>query len=393
MKDSNEDLIQEYILTRGLGKRSYLQLKGVLKHYCKFHNKTMQELLDEADAEEEQGIRWKKSKLKRRLILYMNYCKSLMTINSAKHYVNIVKMIYNHHEISIGKLPPFNNRNAKIRAPITAKDLPTKQIIHDAVEIAEPLMKALILFLVSTGMSKVDALNLTINDFIIATAKYHNGNSDLSETLSEIKNYDGDVIPVWNSRRQKTGKFFITFCTPEATMAIISYLELRQERLKNSYYHKNKSSLELTDKLFKIASDYVTTKFIELNTALGLGTVGNNAADNVKGYNRLRCHMLRKFHASNLKKFGMDTYSINIMQGKSNGSVDDVYFFEDEEMLLKEYISAIEGVLILTDVREINVYSDEYLLLQKENIELKERFDKMQDDIDEIREWYIFDDD
>ena len=186
MKDSNEDLIQEYILTRGLGKRSYLQLKGVLKHYCKFHNKTMQELLDEADNEEEQGIRWKKSKLKRRLISYMNYCKSLMTINSAKHYVNIVKMIYNHHEISIGKLPPFNTLNAKIRAPITAKDLPTKEIISDAVEIAEPLMKALILFLVSTGMSKVDALNLTINDFIIATAKYHNCISDLSEILSEI---------------------------------------------------------------------------------------------------------------------------------------------------------------------------------------------------------------
>ena len=381
---TNEEMINEYINTRGLSKSTRNSFKYSLKHYSDFQQKSLEELIDEADEEEEKNIRWKKTKLKRRLTNYMNYCKSTMTLNSAKHYLKIVKLFYHHHDIQIHKLPPFNERNAKIRQPIMPKDLPTREILRDAVEIAEPLMKALILFLVSSGMSKIDARNLTIQNFIDATAKYHDNSKDLKTAIEKMKEYDGEIIPVWNSRRQKTKKFFITFNSDEATRHIINYLELRNQRVEDGTKGAPEE-LKPSDKLFKISSEYFTIKFRELNDALELGTVGDDEASGVKGYNRLRGHMLRKYHATNLKNAGMDVYSINVLQGKSNGTVNDVYFFEDEQHLLKEYIDAIEGVLILTDVKELNRYSPEYVKMEKQNEEYKKQLDEIKSDIDGLK--------
>ena len=65
--------------------------------------------------------------------------------------------------------------------------------------------------------------------------------------------------------------------------------------------------------------------------------------------------MLRKFHSSNLSKSGMDKYLINVLQGKSNNAVDEVYFFEDEEKLRKEYINHMHSLLIFTEVKEVTI--------------------------------------
>lgn len=101
MSNTNEELLQEFITTRGLSKSTYYSFRNALRHYCNFQEKTLQELLDEAEEEEEQKIRWKKRTLKKRLINYMNYCKENMTLNSAKNYLKLVKIFYHHHEIEI----------------------------------------------------------------------------------------------------------------------------------------------------------------------------------------------------------------------------------------------------------------------------------------------------
>ena len=384
MNNTNEELLEEFITTRGLAESTHRSFRTTLRHYCKFQGKSLQELLDEADEEEEKKIRWKNRTIKKRLINYMNYCKENMTLNTAKNYLKMVKIFYHHHEIEIHTLPRFNDRNAKVRTPIKNQDLPTKEILKEAVEIAEPLMQALILFLASSGMSKVDARNLTIQDFIEATSRYHHS-EDLKTAIKKMKEYEGERIPIWRGRRQKTNKYFITFNTDEATRFIIHYLEYRGEKLKYNYQNPN-NELQPTDKLFKIANQYFSQKFKELNDALGLGTIGDNPDCNVKGYCRLRGHILRKYNATNLEKAGMDIYSINVMQGKSNGSVNDVYFFADEDVLLDKYIKAMEGVLILSEVKEYNRYSAEFLEMEKENKRYKNKIDELQRDMAYIKE-------
>ena len=81
----NQFYIDEYIDSRGLSEVTRVKLKWVFNHYSKFQNMSLQELLDEADREEEQGIRWKKRTLKKRLINYMNYLKKKMLLSHSLH--------------------------------------------------------------------------------------------------------------------------------------------------------------------------------------------------------------------------------------------------------------------------------------------------------------------
>lgn len=376
---SNEYYLQEYITTRGLGKKTYKSMKYMLNHYSAFQGLTLHELINEADQEEEQGIRWKRRKLKIRLINYMNYCKDNMKLSSAKAYVKAVKGFYNHHEIEIGKLPSWNLKNANVSEPITAKDLPTKEIIRNAVDLSDPLMKSLILFLCSSGMSKVDCLSLSVNNFIESTYSYHQ-QDNIPDALNTMFESEMEIIPTFKMRRSKTNKYFITFCSPEATQEIVNYLLLRNKR--NKCYHRPLLTGE--DKLFKISEGHYDVKFKELNNALNLGKVGT--------FNRMRGHMLRKFHATMLEKHGMPRYLVKVLQGKSNGVVDDVYFFEDEDTLRDEYIKALEGVLIFTEVKEVTKYSPEYLSIVDENKKLKaqvEKVEQIEKELESIKKWYL----
>lgn len=374
---SNNKLIEEYIQTRDLKKNTHTTLKSILNHYSKFQDTSLEELIEEADNEEELGLRWKRRTLKTRLINYINYCKKTMKISSVKSYLTIVKSFYYHHEIEIHKLPPVNKRNALVSEPITYKDLPDKDIIRYACEMSTPLMRSLILFLASTGMSKVDVLGLTVQDFINATMDYHNDGGSISEILTCLTSYNGDIIPVWTNRRSKTNKYYITFNTPECTDEIVNYLIIRN----------NRRPLQPEDRLFKIHKDYYTKRFIDLNMLMDLGKVGT--------YNRFRGHMLRKFHSSNLEKAGMDRYKINVLQGKSNNAVDDVYFYTDKDTLKKEYIEHMSCLLIFTEVKTFDEYSPEYLQMQKENELLQEEVAKVRQlevDVEKIKSWYVFDD-
>ena len=75
----------------------------------------------------------------------------------------------------------------------------------------------------------------------------------------------------------------------------------------------------------------------------------------------------------------MDIYSINILQGKSNNSVDEVYFLEDTKQLRKDYIKYMHSLFIFTDVHEITVESEEVLLIKQENEMLRKRQEKLED--------------
>ena len=60
MSNTNEELLQEFITTRGLSESTYYNFRNTLRHYCNFQGKTLQELLDEADEEEEKKNQVKK---------------------------------------------------------------------------------------------------------------------------------------------------------------------------------------------------------------------------------------------------------------------------------------------------------------------------------------------
>lgn len=372
---TNTEMITEYITTKNLKNKTYYQLKTILEDYSKYQQLTLYELIVEAEQDEDNGLRWKHRKLKTRLTSYMNYILSRLSLNSSKNYIAKIKSFYYFHEIEIHKLPPFNERNIPLDKPIKYSDLPDKEIIKNAVQLSEPLMKAIILTMVSGGFARVDLLNLTIQDFINSTNDYHN-ETNIVNVVEVLQKTDEQIIPTFDNRREKTNKYYITFITPEATNEILNYLQMRINR--NRKYHR--PEILPSDKLFKITPDWLTRKFQNLNNTMKLGKVGK--------YNRFRSHMLRKYHASNLNKAGMDRYKINVLQGKGNGKVDDVYFYEDTLKLKEDYLQAIDGVLIFSEL--VNVDAPEVRRIKQENETMRNELAELKRNVDKIMEWWVF---
>ena len=333
--------------------------------YCTYFEMTLQELLLEAEKEEDAQIKWKHRTLKRRLIEYRHFLMENYLRNTVDIYFRVVLSIYNYFEIEIGKLPGVDHRSFNNPTPITFKDLPDKDVIRAALEISNPVMKALILFMSSSGCARTETLNLSVQDYIDSVQEYVKTN-DLKEIIEKTNEIE-DIIPTFNILRVKTKKYYTTYCSPEAVHAINNHLLSR-------------SNLKPESPLFKIHPMYLMHKFKEINEELGLGKVGK--------YHRFRSHMLRKFHASALYNDGMSIDKVNDLQGKSKTLTDQSYFMVNPEDLKQEYINHLPALMMTVDVEKLSIKSPEYHKLEQENKSLKEdneKINKMWEELQDIK--------
>jgi integrase len=243
---NDEEILNDLKTSRNLSKGSIEKYKTVIKNYTNFNQKSFQEMIDEAEEEEEQGIRWKKRKLRIRLLKYREYLIKNYSKNTIRRYSTMIQSIYSQHEIELHNLPRISEKNMHEFPPLSFEDLPDKEIIKLAIKIADPLMRAIILFMSSSGCARKETLNMTIQDFINATKEYHYQNN-IYAVINELKNKEY-IVPMFKIKRRKTAKYYFTFCTPEATTEIINYLKTINRELKNH------------DKLFKIHIDYFTVR-------------------------------------------------------------------------------------------------------------------------------------
>lgn len=367
---TDQTILDDFQKRRNLKESSMRQYKAALNRYKEYNKLSLSELLNEAEIEEDDRIPQRRRTLTTRLLGFRNYITEHYKKNSVKSMMTKIITLYVTFGLEVPKLPRQSEKNMNDCPPISFKDLPDKDIIKASLQVSTPLMTAIILFMSSSGSARKEMLSLSIQDFIDSTRLYHNSN-DIYEVLDILKERD-DVVPTWKVHRQKTDKWYYTFCSPEATTAIVNYLLSIKKPLKN------------TDRLFQYHEVTVCYKFQEINEELGLGKKGT--------YNRMRSHMLRKFHASNLKNHGMSKEDINEMQGKGQNLVDEAYFFDDPNVLRQKYIEHMEAVTINVDINNIDIKSPEYLELEKmyqekeaevENFESRmNSFEKRLSDID-----------
>ena len=366
MNKRDEKIVLDFCNERNLKiltKKAYMTAVLV---YTQFHNCPFYQLIKEAENEQEQNINWKHSKLRKRLLDFRNHLlQNGYVANTVKSYTNRIRTIYEEgFEIDIGKLPKLNQKNIAKPTPISFNDLPDKELIKQILKMVNPLMRAIILFMTSSGCAKRETLNLTIQDFINSTKDYHNSN-DIYEVLSCLNGRD-DVIPSWKLKRQKTNKYYTTFSSPESTTEIIHYL-LSEER-----------DFKPEDPLFKINASHLNNTFTKINNNLKLGKAGT--------YGRFRSHMLRKFHASQLYNDGLSMDEVDELQGRGKDQTRTSYFLEDPLRLREKYIEHLNAVTINLDVNNLDLKSPEYIKLETETKELSSYVDEQSRKIDEILE-------
>lgn len=338
----NEKIVQDLMRIRNLSKHTVIQYRSSIYKYSNFCEKSMKELLNEADDDEKNQIRWKDRRLRKRLISYREYLYKNLNISTVKSQMSRIYVVYKTYEIEIHPLPYMSDKQAIQTEPLSYSDLLTKDIIKHAVKIAKPNMKAIILFMSSSGIAKRETLNLIIEDFIKATSDYHS-NGKIQDILFELKKQK-NIVPMWRIKRQKTNKYYYTFSSPESTKAIIYHLL------------NTKKPLALDKNLFETNDRYFHEMFKGINDKLKIGQVG--------GYARFRPHMLRKFHASNLykgnDKNGLDMDTIDALQGRTKDKTRNSYFIEDPRSLKEDYIKAINKITIFDEINLLNIKSKEY---------------------------------
>lgn len=349
-------LLQKFYEDKKLADSSRNLYNAAVKIYESLTGKTLDELIHEADDEEEKGIRWKRRTLKTYLITFRNYVYSNYSENTAKRYFSCIKTIYLHFEIEIHKLPSFNSNQIRKTYQMDFDDLLTKEELIDAYYEATNLFKCLILFGISTGFSKVDMLNLTVRDWIGANENYItiSNPDDIISCLLELKNKE--TIPCFRGNRKKTKRKYTTFCSPEAAEHINQYLIGRDVTLREEH----DTQLQMDDPLFDVTPEHVSYTFTKINRKLNLGKVGECG--------KFRCHMLRKFHASRLRNCPEVVWTIDeidTLQGRSMDMTHEAYFKNSREKLYEKYVESVDELMLFKSIHAVD--EEEYNKVKSEN--------------------------
>ena len=357
---TDHDLINYFAKTRNLRKNTKRSYNIYIKQYSHYHNKTMVELIQEAEQEEEQGIRWKHRTLRKRLLEFRAYLYDNYAYSSAKSRFSKILTVYKHFEIEIHSLPKISTINVE-KSHMGFKDLPDREIIKKALKISEPVARAIFLYMSSSGSARAETRSLTIQDFIDATnnefVSYHQSN-DIYEVINELKEHD-DIVPIFHLKRQKTNKYYYTFCTPEAVNEIIAYLSSRTTKMKPD------------DPLFDVGFTKFNECFQKANDRLGLGKLEN-------GKRRFTSHMLRKFHSTTLWNEKVSKEVVDALQGRGKDQTHASYFYENPMKLREIYIENMQHICINWDITNVDFKSPEYLKLEKQYNEKESQVEDME---------------
>ena len=354
------ELLHQLFTERNSSKSTQENYKRAVKYFEKHTQKTLPEIMKIAEEEEKNPtLSWKDSYLRKQIITFRTYLYENYKKNTATTYFNKILAIFRHFGITIYQLPYFSTKHLP-ETQIFPEDLPDRELIRKCIEIKNPLLKAAILLMSSSGISRIDLLELTIEDYLKATSDYHSS-FNIYDAIEEMK--DKDVIPTFQLHRRKTGVPFITFCSPEAVEAINNYLLSRNDKLTND------------SKLFKVHPRHFSLLFYRLNEKLNLGTAGS--------YSRFSPHALRRYHATQLAESGMNDSHIDLLQGrKPKGVIHHSYVRIKKEVLKDEYIHALPFIVISkettfkTELEQVKEEKDE---LVKVNKELSSRVSEIED--------------
>ena len=304
---SSEYLFEGFCRNRNIKDSTVRSYRSAIRKYELFHDMDIGSLMDEAILEEDEGIMLKNRKIKKRLLDFRSFLlDSDLAISTVRTYFSRIKTLYRHFEI---ELPYLNDIKCDGEYLSSYDDLPTKEDIRRAFGISSPALRAVILFISSSGCAKAETLSLTVGDFIKATEDYHDGGSidDVLECLENRK----DV--------------YHTFCSPEASHHIVKYL-------------MSKDNLSLDDKVFDFTDASLIYNFKKVNDSLDMGFVGK--------YRFFRAHSLRKYHASNI---GLSKDHIDELQGRAKTKVHEAYIKTNPKKLKEIYMRAMHNVMVFDE--------------------------------------------
>jgi len=345
------------------------QVQTITDDYCNYQGMTLQELINEAEEDEEQNKKIKKRRIKTRLHNYTLHLLERKLENSTTLlYLSKIKQIYIYYDIEIPELHFSLQKNRE-----TYTDILTRKEIQRAVENASTKMKAVITTLASSGLRRSDLCALRVEDFVEAITRDPNCNVRCDDNLlgwiSQVEQYD-IIIPEFHLISQKTRTDHITFCSHEATLYILQML--RERCLQHD--------VQLCDSLFELKVKSVTTNFERLSDKLGF--------ERKRTRRRFHPHALRSFFATTLTTNDVDYLSTEFLLGHRLGEVQSSYYHANPRKLRSKYVRILDKLTFASDVSFVDLSRDEKReleVLREQNESMKRRLYEIEETIDLLR--------
>lgn len=310
-----DPLYNEFMHYRNLSHGTIRSYTRKLAIYSMITGMTPTQLIEEAEADEDNRIRKRLRRVKGHLIDLQEY---LITNDYSPHRIDdtitTVRGFYSYYEIELPK------RTYHAPIPDLNKDaIPSKEDILKALSLCNQKYQAIILLMSSSGISLGDVLNLKVSDLLNGLQLKVNEINDFN--FVELNNIQNKVT-MWQVQRKKSGTSHITFNTPETTNQIIQYLlEHPPNMLDDALFRGKTGNRQRTD---------VFQRFLrKLNKQCGWRDIGRQAF--------FHSHILRKYFANTLEEAGMQHHYIRQLMGHRRDPLTRTYFSTPCDKLRGEY--------------------------------------------------------
>ena len=323
--DNSKELLNKFFQERNIKtstQKGYIASMGRWFNYVDY--KDLQENIDTYIKEEDNRIPTRDRRIKKEMLGFREHLindKSIKSARSVRSYFSKVGTVFRHFGLEIPSLPQVKMDKGYVS---NYNDLPTHEMLRNACEQSPVDLKAIILFMSSSGSAKAETLSITVGMFLEGCVDYLEEkptSNNISETIKALSDRH-DIVPLIYLRRIKTDKWYYTCCSPEASYIIIEALKIRK-------------NLQWNDKLFDYTPSLILTKFQEINDNNNWGYVG--------AYRRFRSHALRKFMASNI---GLPRDQVDSFQGRAKDMIQEAYFKQDPQALKKIYLNNMNRIMI-----------------------------------------------
>jgi integrase len=291
------------------------------------------------------------------LIDYTRFCtnEKKYAPKTTETHVKMIKQLLLEYE------KPYNNRKIRKNTPeitnMTHDRVPDEEVIKTLVLNSKPLMKSVILFLISGGMRIHELLAIEPQDI---TEKDGIGIIYLRKT----------------KRRGVVPKPRTVLCTPECMVFYKEWMKLRDNHIKKSgsNYFKPRDDKANDKRVFPF--EYTTIKRMLITT---LKT--SNLYNTHEGTNKqiIHFHIFRKYYDTKCLMSDMKDVIRHLLMGHTIKGMDAVYCNPSDEMLIQEYKKAITKLTVLQDVETINQLKQYKTQFEKTSGNVDVLFEKMKD--------------
>lgn len=365
-------------------------------------------------------------------------------------YISGIRSFLNAFNIEV----PRSKGRKKPKTLVENNHRLTKELVRESLKYADVRAKAIISVMLSGGLDDSGLLNLKVGDFIRGRGYEPSQIGDLNAWINDEKRKCEEEINKGNLehgitqlsiRRQKTQIDYITFLTPEATLAVLDYLAWRNR--PSSYSERYKGIGKIREEKRKVRSPedclfvkayiddwYLPPEVIEklkpakveeanskyksrATTEIVKGVKEkrnelklNGYADEVRKLDRsglmaifrdlakktgistkigtyqlLRGHNLRKLFYTLLRNEGVDSFTIEYWMGHTIPEEQEAYFEAIPEKLKGLYAKYLH-VLFIGEFETKVLVSKEFAELKEEIDGYKEALKNRNGEVKELRE-------